>query len=74
VRFKGAFITPIKTKYISFKILTLEKPNKETYWWIHNMSLNDLEEYKVDNIQRLKYTFNKKGKYKVYARVFKNIK
>ena len=74
VRFKWTFITPIKTKYISFKLLTLEKPNKETYWWIHNMTLNDLGEYKTDNIQKIKYTFNQKWKHKIYTRVFKNTK
>jgi hypothetical protein len=74
VRFRGTFITPIGTKHILFKLMSLEKPNKETFWWIHNIKLNDLEEYKKDNIQEMKYNFKKKWKYRVYARVFKNIK
>ena len=74
IKFRWNFITPINTRYISFKILSLENPKQDTYWWIHDIKLNDLEEYKKDNIQKLEYDFKAPGIYNIYARVFKNTK
>ena len=74
MKFVWAFITPPWTKYLDFQISSIQKPEKNTYWWIHNFNFKDLWEYKIKNIQKMTYNFKEKWDYKIYSRVFNNKK
>lgn len=74
IKFSWNFITPTNTKFIKFDLNSLQKPEKMSYWWIHNMNLKELEVYTKPNIQKTTYDFQDKWKYNLFIRIFENIK
>jgi hypothetical protein len=55
--FYGEYITPPNTKYMRFDLLSFQNTNQKNYWWIHDLNIKDLEEYKKENM----FTLNPKG-------------
>jgi hypothetical protein len=53
---------------------SLQKPEKKTYWWIHDIKIKDLSKYTKPNIQNNTFTLPQTGTYRVGIRYFQNIK
>ncbi|WP_205694218.1 hypothetical protein [Clostridium manihotivorum] len=69
VNFFGEYISPFGSKYMRIDILSYQMPEQRTYWWIHDMKLFDLEEYKAPNEFIMKKKFDTDTKAHVYGRV-----
>jgi thiol-disulfide isomerase/thioredoxin len=72
VNFFGEYISPFGSKYMRIDILSYQMPEQRTYWWIHDMKLFDLEEYKAPNEFTMKKKFDTDTKAHVYARVLRS--
>ncbi|WP_019910319.1 hypothetical protein [Paenibacillus sp. HW567] len=71
-RFYGEFVTPPETKWMRIDLLTQQRPEQKSYWWIHDMKLVDLGAYKKPNTFVMHKTVAKRQLAQVYARVFVN--
>lgn len=72
IKFRGAFVTPKDTHSIKIEILSLQKPKKNTYWWLHDISLKDLVNHKTKNTLHWTYHFPKAWMYKIFMRSFES--
>lgn len=70
INFTGEYVSPAKSKYMRIDLLSFQKPEQNTYWWIHDVKLLDLQEYKKPNIINMNKTFKVDTKAKVYLRTF----
>ncbi|WP_459479985.1 hypothetical protein [Clostridium saccharoperbutylacetonicum] len=66
VNFKGDFVSPSGSAYMRMELLSYQKPEQKNYWWIHEINIYDLGEYKKPN----KFTMTKKFDYKQKAKVY----
>lgn len=70
VRFQGEYVTPPDTQKMRIDILAYKKPEQKTYWWIHDIKIWDMEEFKSDNTIKTVYNVPSSDTYEVYARIF----
>lgn len=49
MNFQGEYISPPKTAYMRLDILTFQNINQKLYWWIHDIRIEELSEYKEPN-------------------------
>lgn len=54
-KFYGEYITPKDTEYIRIDILSFQRPEQKTHWWIHDFSIFELSEYSVPNTVEMTY-------------------
>ena len=47
--FYGEYISPPGAEYMRLDLLSFQNNNQKNYWWIHDLNIRDLEEYKVEN-------------------------
>ncbi|WP_374019387.1 hypothetical protein ABU162_06725 [Paenibacillus thiaminolyticus] len=71
-RFYGEFITPLGTKQMRVDLLTMQRPEQNAYWLIHDIDLADLAAYKKPNTFVMHKTFEKQQLSRIYARVLVN--
>ena len=56
--FYGEYISPPGAEYMRLDLLSFQNNRQKNYWWIHDMNIRDLEEYKKEN----SFTIVPKGK------------
>ncbi len=70
VNFTGEYVSPANSRYMRLDILTMQRPEQKSYWWIHDINIYDYEEYKAKNTIEIIKEFSEKTRAKVYTRVF----
>lgn len=74
VNFKGNFVSPSGSSYMRMELLSYQKPEQKNYWWIHEINIYDLGEYKKPNIFTMTKKFETNQKAKVYMRTLVSAK
>lgn len=73
VKFTGEVIADRNARYMRIDLLTFQKPDVKSYWWIHDANIYELSDYvsenTIDTQWRVDY-FEPEEAYKVYARVY----
>jgi len=72
INFFGETISPKDTKYMRLDLLSFQKPEVKSYWWIHDVTIYDYSAYKADNTIKGQYQANTPESYDVYIKVFKS--
>ncbi|WP_145051691.1 hypothetical protein [Paenibacillus xylanexedens] len=72
VNFFGEYVSPPGSVHMRIDLLSQQRPEQKTYWWIHDILLQDLEKYKKPNTFTLTKKMDKDTTARVYARVLKN--
>ncbi|GLI54849.1 MFS transporter [Propionigenium maris DSM 9537] len=49
MNFYGEYISPPKSEYMRLDLLSFQNNKQKNYWWIHDLYIKDLEEYKGEN-------------------------
>lgn len=68
VNFTGEYVSPANSKFMRMDILTLQRPEQKTYWWIHDINIFDMEEYKAPNTFSINKTYDRETISKLYIR------
>ena len=74
VNFFGEFVSPAGTELMRIDLLAFQKPQEKSYWWIHDVRLEDMGEYSVPNVFIMKKTSERAEPVDIYARVFESSK
>lgn len=69
--FSGEYVTPPGSKYMRIDLLTFQRSEQKTYWWIHDLEIRDLSEIAEPNIETVTIE-REAGDYHIYARVFES--
>ncbi len=72
VKFSGETISPKDTKYMRMDLLSFQKPEVKSYWWIHDVNIYDYSEYKTKNTITGTYTSEISDDYELYVKVFQS--
>ncbi|WP_051667336.1 hypothetical protein [Exiguobacterium oxidotolerans] len=71
IHLQGEFVTPKDATTMRIDLLSFQRPERKTYWWIHDIKIFSFEDYMVPNtIEMTKETV--RGRYAGYARVLLN--
>ncbi len=70
IKFRGSFVTPAETSSVLVEILSSQKPQKNTYWWLHDIQFKDLWEYKIPNTLTWNHQIQNAWEYLVFSRAF----
>lgn len=73
VNFVGEVISPNGTKWMRLDLLSYQKPESKSYWWIHDLNIYDFSEYKNINQIKGKYNSDEEGLYHIYLRSFQSL-
>lgn len=73
VDFKGETVSPKGTKYMRLDLLSFQRPETKSYWWVHDVNIYDLSNYKSENKISGKREIETAGVYRVYIKSFKSI-
>lgn len=68
INFTGDYVSPAHSKYMRIDILTFQRPEQKSHWWIHDVQLFDLEDYKAPNIIHIPRHYEENTTVKVYLR------
>ena len=74
VNFKGDYVSPSGSAYMRIELLSYQKPEQKNYWWIHDINIYDLGEYKKPNIFTMTKNVKTDQKAKVYMRTLVSAK
>ncbi|WP_253199676.1 hypothetical protein [Clostridium gasigenes] len=74
VNFKGDYVSPRGSAYMRIELLSYQKPEQKNYWWIHDINIYDLGEYKKPNIFTMTKKVETDQKAKVYMRTLVSAK
>lgn len=74
VNFKGDYVSPSGSAYMRMELLSYQKPEQKNYWWIHDINIYDLADYKKPNIFTMTKKFQTAQKAKVYMRTLVSAK
>ena len=72
INFFGETISPKDTKYMRLDLLSFQKPEVKSYWWIHDVTIYDYSAYKADNTITSRYQAKTSEEYDVYVKVFQS--
>lgn len=72
VNFFGEYVSPPGSAHMRIDLLSQQRPEQKTYWWVHDILLQDLEDYKKPNTFTMIKRMEKDTTAHVYARVLKN--
>ncbi|VWX38378.1 hypothetical protein [Exiguobacterium oxidotolerans] len=71
IHLQGEYVTPKDAKTMRIDLLSFQRPERKTYWWVHDIKIYSFEDYMVPNtIEMTKDTV--RGRYAGYARVLLN--
>ena len=70
MNFYGDYVSPPGTKYMRMDLLSFQNPMQKNYWWIHDVEIRDMEEYKIPNEFSMKIAEENHDPGILYARVF----
>ncbi len=68
MNFYGEYISPPEAEYMRLDLLSFQNTNQKNYWWIHDINIKDLEEYKKENSFTIKPKGNIGDKGSLYIR------
>ncbi|MCH3963474.1 MAG: hypothetical protein LKE46_04315 [Clostridium sp.] len=68
--FRAAFVSPPKTRYMRLELLSYKNSKKKAQLDIHNINIDDLEEYKGPNTFTIDKNFRESADRDVYMRAF----
>lgn len=74
VDFNGEYVSPEGSSYMKMELLSFQNPSEKTYWWIHDLKINDLSQYKSENVFEVNVNAKESEKKKLYIRTFKSVK
>ncbi|HFL2538683.1 TPA: hypothetical protein ACG3G9_003848, partial [Clostridioides difficile] len=69
VNFFGEYVSPPGSAHMRIDLLSQQRPEQKTYWWVHDILLQDLEDYKKPNTFTMIKRMEKDTTAHVYARV-----
>lgn len=72
INFFGETVSPKNTKYMRIDLLSFQRPESKTYWWIHDINIYDYSKYKTKNIITGTMNPEKSDEYELYIRSFKS--
>ncbi|CAI6084575.1 hypothetical protein PAECIP112173_04333 [Paenibacillus sp. JJ-100] len=72
VNFFGEYVSPPGSAHMRIDLLSQQRPEQKTYWWIHDIFLQDLEAYKKPNTFTMVKKMDKDTLAHVYIRVLKS--
>lgn len=72
VNFFGETVSPKGTKYMRLDLMSFQKPEQKSYWWIHDVNVYDYSEFKEKNIIKGSYEAKKSDVYDIYVKTFKS--
>lgn len=70
MNFEGEYVSPPDTKYMQLELLSYKNPKAKTKWWIHDINIDDLGQYKTNNTFSMNKKLKKAEEEKVYMRTF----
>lgn len=70
INFTGEVISPKGSKYMRLDLLTFENPKSKSYWWIHDINIYDLSEFRADNVIEDVIKMENSGNYLPKIRLF----
>ncbi len=68
MNFYGEYISPPKSQYMRLDLLSFQNNKQKNYWWIHDLYIKDLEEYKVENYFHLGFPRREGERGRLYIR------
>ncbi|WXR60778.1 hypothetical protein WG909_10810 [Peptostreptococcaceae bacterium AGR-M142] len=74
VNFFGECVSPHDAKFMRIDLLGFQNENEKTNWWIHDINITNLKDYKKDNSFVMKYKSKNEEKKNLYVRVYKSNK
>lgn len=74
VNFVGETVSPKGTKYMRIDLLSFQRPEVKTYWWIHDVNIFDYSAYKVDNTIQGSLEIHETDEYELYIRSYQSPK
>ncbi len=72
VNFYGEYVSPPGSKWMRIDLLTQQRPEQKNYWWIHDIQLLDLGQYRKPNTFTMHKKLDQEQTAHVYARIFMN--
>lgn len=70
IKFTGEVISPPDTTWMRIDLLTFQKPEVKSYWWIHDFNIYDLSDYVAENKVTGTKSLNEAGAYHLFVRSF----
>lgn len=70
VNFVGEAVSPKDTMYMRLDLLSFQRPEVKTYWWIHDVNIVDYSDFKAENIIEGQYNAEGTGLYRIYMKSF----
>ncbi|MCP4294433.1 MAG: hypothetical protein GY786_02375, partial [Proteobacteria bacterium] len=70
----GEYISPSASKYMRIDLLSYQRPEQKVYWWIHDIEITDLKQYKAPNKIYMNSYSDKSEKVHLYIRAFRSAK
>lgn len=70
--FYSEYISPPGSHYMRFELQSFKRPEQKVYWWVHDIEILDLSEYKSENSLIVKVNAEKTEPHNLYMRVFKS--
>ncbi len=68
MNFYGEYISPPKSQYMRLDLLSFQNNKQKNYWWIHDLYIKDLEEYREENFFNLKLSESEDKRGRLYIR------
>ncbi|MFP3394158.1 hypothetical protein SB782_35870, partial [Brevibacillus sp. SIMBA_076] len=71
IHLRGEYVTPRAAETMRIDLLSYQKPERKTYWWIHDVQIESFESHMVPNT----FSITKEtppGRYIGFARVLMN--
>ncbi|WP_052636063.1 hypothetical protein [Peptoclostridium litorale] len=72
VNFYGEYVSPKGAKYMRMDILSFQNTRQRSYWWIHDIKIEDLHEYRAPNSFNVHKGIEKGAKQSVYMKAFES--
>jgi hypothetical protein len=73
-KFENNFLTPKDTKYIKIQFWTWQNNETNSYFWIDDIKIYDLQGYTENNTLDMPFKIEDSGNYDLFIRYFKNQK
>jgi len=70
----GEYVSPSEASLMRIDLLSFQRPEQKTYWWIHDIEISDLKKFRAPNKVDMTKTVEESSEYRVYARVFNSPK
>lgn len=68
MNFYGEYISPPKSEYMRLDLLSFQNNKQKNYWWIHDLYIKDLEEYREENFFNINLPGREGERGKLYIR------